>query len=123
MSGRFVPPGSYLQSASQVNVNLYCKAQRRDQSWIASGANITSLTGGLVNWDGSLQPENDPTPSTGYVPNGSYQKTAENVSVALSAYCRRIDGSWQWATLDVTNYTPAQGDIANINGELVVQKK
>jgi len=120
---RFVPQGSYLQSSSQVNVNLYGKAQRRDQSWIASGANITNLSGGLVNLDGSLQPENDPAPSAGYVPNGSYSKTTENVSVALSAYCRKIDGSWQWATLDISRYTPALGDIANINGELVVQNK
>jgi len=120
---RFVPQGSYLQSASQVNVNLYGKAQRRDQSWIATGANITNLSGGLVNLDGSLQPESDPVPNAGYIPNGSYQKTTENVSVALSAYCRKIDGSWQWATLDISKYTPASGDIANINGELVVQKK
>lgn len=119
---RFVPQGSYLQSSAQVNVNLYGKAQRRDQSWIATGANITNLAGGLVNWDGSLQPENDPTPGVGYVPNGSYQRTTEGVSVALSAYCRRRDGSWQWATLDITNYTPDKGDIANIDGELVVQR-
>jgi hypothetical protein len=119
---RFVPQGSYLQSSAQVNTNLYCKAQRRDQSWIASGATITNLTGGLVNLDGSLQPESDPTPATGYVPNGSYKQTVENVAVALSAYCRRRDGSWQWATLDITNYTPALGDIANIDGELMVQR-
>jgi len=120
---RFVPQCSYLQSASQVNVNLYGKAQRRDQSWIATGANITNLSGGLVNLDGSLQPESDPVPNALYIPNCSYQKTTENVSVALSAYCRKIDGSWQWATLDISKYTPASGDIANINGELVVQKK
>lgn len=120
---RYVPQGSYLQSCAQVNVNLYGKAQRRDQSWVAAGANITNLSGGLVNWDGSLQPENDPAPSTGFIPNGSYQKTTESVSSVLSAYCRKIDGSWQWATLDITKYTQGAGDIANINGELVVQKK
>jgi len=120
---RFVPQGSYLQSSSQVNVNLYGKAQRRDQSWIAAGANITNLSGGLVNLDGCLQPENDPVPTTGFIPNGSYQKTTENVSSVLSAYCRKIDGSWQWATLDISKYTPANGDIANINGELMIQKK
>lgn len=120
---RFVPQGSYLQSSSQVNVNLYGKAQRRDQSWIAAGANITNLTGGLVNLDGSLQSENDPTPASGFIPNGSYQKTTESVSSVLSAYCRKIDGSWQWATLDITKYVQGNGDIANINGELIVQKK
>lgn len=119
---RFVPQGSYLQSSTQVNANLYCKAQRRDQSWIASGATITSLTGGLVNWDGSLQPENDTAPGEGYVPNGSYKRSVEGVSVALSAYCRKIDGSWQWSTLDITNYSPSQGDIANINGDLKIQR-
>jgi hypothetical protein len=120
---RFVPQGSYLQSSAQVNVNLYGKSQRRDQSWVASGANITALSGGLVNLDGSLQPENDPLPNSGYIPNGSYQKTTEGLSTVLSAYCRKIDGSWQWATLDITKYLSANGDIANINGELIVQKK
>jgi hypothetical protein len=120
---RFVPQGSYLQSASNVNVHLYAKSQRRDQSWIASGADITGLTGGLVNWDGFLQPENDPLPAEGFVPNGSYRKTTENVSVVLAAYCRRIDGSWQWSTLDITNYMPTNGDIANIDGSLMIQRK
>lgn len=123
MAQPFVPQGSYLQSSTQVNVNLYGRSQRRDQTWIAAGANITNLTGGLVNLDGSLQPENDSLPVSGFIPNGSYQKTTENVSSALSAYCRKVDGSWQWATLDITKYVPGQGDIANINGELVVQKK
>lgn len=123
MAQPFVPQGSYLQSSTQVNVNLYGRSQRRDQTWIAAGANITQLTGGLVNLDGSLQPENDSLPVSGFIPNGSYQKTTENVSSVLSAYCRKVDGSWQWATLDITKYALGQGDIANINGELVVQKK
>jgi hypothetical protein len=41
--------------------------------------------------------------------------------VVLSAYCQKRDGSWQWATLDISKYTPSQGDIANIDGELKVQ--
>ncbi|QDQ26517.1 cyanovirin [Chitinimonas arctica] len=118
---RFVPAGSYQKTASQINVNLYGKSQRRDQSWIAAGANITNLSGGLQNLDGSLQPENDPAPTTGFVPNGSYRQTTENASVVLSAYCQKRDGSWQWATLDITRYVQGSGDIANINGELMIQ--
>ena len=118
---RFVPSGSYQRTATQINTNLYGKAQRRDQSWVASGANITNLSGGLVNLDGSLQAENDATPSAGFVPNGSYKLTTENVSVVLSAYCQKIDGSWQWATLDITRYITGHGDIANIDGDLKIQ--
>ncbi|HAT32548.1 MAG TPA: cyanovirin [Janthinobacterium sp.] len=118
---RFVPAGSYQKTASQINTNLYGKAQRRDQTWVASGFNITNLSGGLVNLDGSLQPENDATPSSGFIPNGSYKLTVESVSSVLSAYCQKRDGSWQWATLDITRYVAGQGDIANIDGELKIQ--
>jgi len=119
---RFIPAGSYQKTASQINSNLYGKARRRDQSWIASGFNISNLSGGLVNWDGALQTETDSLPTTGFVPNGSYQKTTENISVALTAYCQKRDGSWQWASLDITNYKQGDGDIANIDGELKIQK-
>jgi hypothetical protein len=118
---RFIPSGSYQHTSHQVTSTLYGKAQRRDQSWVACGFNISTLTGGLVNLDGYLQPENDPAPTTGFIPNGSYKKTTENISVVLSAYCQKRDGSWQWSTLDISKYTPSQGDIANIDGELKVQ--
>ncbi len=55
------------------------------------------------------------------MPNGSYKQTTENVSVVLSAYCQKIDGSWQWATLDITRYITGHGDIANIDGDLKIQ--
>ncbi|WP_317202466.1 cyanovirin [Janthinobacterium sp.] len=118
---RFVPPGSYQKTATQINANLYAKSERRDQRWIASGANITNLSGGLANLDGSLQAENDAAPSSGFVPNGSYKLTSESISVVLSAYCQKRDGSWQWATLDITSYVAGHGDIANIDGQLEIQ--
>ncbi|MDE8754587.1 cyanovirin [Pectobacterium polaris] len=119
---KFIPNGSYQKTASQINSNLYGKAQRRDQTWIAAGFNITGLSGGLVNWDGALQPENAPLPTAGFVPDGSYKKTTQNIAVTLTAYCQKKDGSWQWSSLDITNHKQGDGDIANIDGILKIQK-
>ncbi|MDR0807510.1 MAG: CVNH domain-containing protein [Enterobacteriaceae bacterium] len=119
---RFVPNGSYQKTASQISSNLYGKSQRRDQTWIASGFNITDLSGGLVNWDGALQPEDASLPATGFIPNGSYQQTTQDISVVLTAYCQKIDRSWQWSSLDISRYKQGDGDIANIDGILKIQK-
>lgn len=119
---RFIPTGSYQRSASNMSSNLYGKSQRRDQTWVASGFNISNLSGGLVNWDGALQPENGPLPAAGFVPEGSYQRTTQNISVVLTAYCQKINGSWQWSALDITHYKPSDGDIANIDGVLKIQR-
>lgn len=121
MSERYVPSGSYQKSAQDISVHLYAKAQKRDQDWIDSGADITHLQGGLVNLDGSLHPENAAEPSSGFVPSGSYERTSRDVDVVLTARCRTRSGDWLWSTLDITRYDPAQGDIANIDGNLTIQ--
>ncbi|GLX91166.1 hypothetical protein Pfra02_37340 [Pseudomonas fragi] len=119
---KFIPEGSYQRTSRQVNSNLYGKSQRIDQTWVASGFNISNLAGGLVNWDGALQPEDNASPATGLVPGGSYKKTTKDISVTLTAYCEKIDRSWHWSALDITNYTPGDGDIANIDGVLKIQR-
>lgn len=51
-----------------------------------------------------------------YLPSGSYKETSRNIKVILSAECKKLDGSWQESTLDLTNLNNA--DIANMNGKL-----
>ncbi|QEL54407.1 cyanovirin [Chromobacterium paludis] len=120
MNNRFVPQGSYLLTANSVSVHLYCESQKRNGQWIPAGFDLTQLNGGLVNLDGSLHVEVDAEPQKGYIPNGSYAQTSRNIKVILSAQCRKMDGSWQWSTLDITGYQQVPGEIVNDNGVLTL---
>jgi len=120
MESRYIPGGSYLETTQKVRVVLTCQAQKRDGSWVHTALEINDLAGGLVNLNGQLMPEHDPEPQKGYVPSGSYKESCKDINVTLHGYCRKIDGSWDWSSLDITHYETYPGQIVNDNGELVV---
>lgn len=123
---RFIPDGSYQKTSQDISVTLYCEAQRLDQSWIASGYPISQLSepnAGLVNRDGYLAPEEGSYPAKGFIPEGSYQKTCRNIRVTLGAQCQKSDKSWHYSALDITGYSSAQGDIANLDGVLKINPR
>lgn len=56
-------------------------------------------------------------------PDGSFTDSCQNVQVRngdLRAQCRTANGGWNWTTLD--DYERCDGDIANLNGELVCRE-
>jgi len=57
-----------------------------------------------------------------YVPldNYSYQKTAQNIKVTLSALCQKTNGKWLESTLDITKLG-WESHVENIDGVLTVQ--
>jgi hypothetical protein len=53
-------------------------------------------------------------------PDGTFTESCQNIQVRngdLRAQCRAVNGSLNWTTLD--DYEQCDGDIANLNGELV----
>lgn len=118
--GKFVPTGSYTKTSKSIKSQLYASSQKRDQSWIPSGldltelaeANVENLDGFLVNQPGSAAPN-------GYVPGGSYTKTSKGEVVILSAQCQKRDQSWQYSTLDITHLAAGK-TLSNIDGVLTV---
>ena len=118
--GQYVPDGSYKKTAKNVKSTLYATAQKRDQSWIPAGLDVTELNSAdVANLDGELVNEGNSGSSNGYVPAGSYKQTSKGVTVILSAECQKRDQSWQYSTLRITDLENA--DIANIDGVLVNQ--
>lgn len=56
-------------------------------------------------------------------PDGSFTDSCQNIQVRsgdLRAQCRTASGGWNWTTLD--DYERCDGDIANLNGELVCRE-
>lgn len=56
-------------------------------------------------------------------PDGSFTDSCQNIQVRngdLRAQCRTANGNWNWTTLD--DYEQCDGDIANLNGELVCRE-
>jgi hypothetical protein len=117
--GNFVPTGSYTKTTKNTTSTLFCQAQKRDQVWIGAGmdltnlpaANVENLDGFLVNHDGGTQ--------NGYVPGGSYTKTARGMQVILAGNAQKRDQSFQWSTLDITSL-PVGKTVSNIDGVLTV---
>lgn len=77
----------------------------------------------LVNWDGYLAPEQGSYPARGFIPEGSYKQTSRNIRVILGAKCQKKDGTWHYSALDITDYSPEQGDIVNMDGVLKICEK
>lgn len=120
----FVPKGSYMETSEHVMTVLHCKATRADQTMVPASYLISELNGefdGLVNWNGQLAPEKDPIPEMGFVPKGSYMNSCDDIHITLMAQCKEKNGDWTWSTLDITDYTPEKGDIANIDGKLIIK--
>jgi len=115
----FVPPGSYTKTTKNISSRLYCQAQKRDQSWIDAGLNLTELSSANVeNLDGFLVNQGGGTNGS-YVPGGSYARTSRGMQVILAGLAQKRDQSWQWSTLDITGLAHGK-TVSNIDGVLTV---
>lgn len=120
MSSPFIPGGSYVQTSTDIESNLYCESQKRDGSWIPAGFNLTDVdSADLANMDGFLVNGNGNPAPNNYIPGGSYLQTSKSPQVILSAQCRKIDGSMQWSTLNITDLDRSK-TVSNIDGVLTV---
>ena len=118
--GVFVPKGSYARTSRNIEVTLHCSAQRINQSWIPAYLDVTALReANIANMDGQLVNEQGSSSSKGYVPGGSYQKTCRDIRVILKAECQKIDQSWVYSSLDITDLDTNK-TLSNINGVLKV---
>lgn len=116
----FIPEGSYTKTSRNIESNLYCQAQKRDQSWICAGYNLTnSHAVNLENLDGFLVNESGEGKQNDYIPGGSYLKTSKGMQTILSAFCQKRDQTWQVSTLDITDLGMGQ-TLSNIDGVLTV---
>lgn len=117
---KFVPTGSYTKTSKDIKVTLYCHAQKRNQSWIPAGYDLTSLTSANIeNLDGFLVNQGGDAHANGYVPGGSYTITSKDMTVIMSAQCQKRDQSWQYSTLDITHLATNK-TLSNIDGVLTV---
>ena len=116
----WIPSGSYQLTSKEIISHLYCESQKRDQSWIPAGYSMPHNGDlNIANIDGHLINELGNAPSDNYVPGGSYTLTTRNRTVILSALCQKIDHSWQWSGLNITNLDRNK-TVSNIDGVLTV---
>ncbi|NMH63912.1 cyanovirin [Shewanella salipaludis] len=116
---QYVPEGSFTRTSRNIKSTLYAQAQKRDQSWIPAGLDITNLNSAEVtNLDGFLVNTGNHGAPSGYVPSGSYTKTSREITVILSAECQKRDQSWQYSTLVISNLENVS--ISNIDGVLTL---
>jgi len=118
--GVFVPKGSYIQTSRNITVTCYCDAQKIDQSWIPAYLDITAYReANIANMDGHLVNEPGKAPAKGYIPGGSYQKTCRDIRVIMKAECQKIDQSWVYSSLDITDLATNK-TLSNTDGVLKV---
>ncbi len=116
----FLPPGSYQLQARNARTTLFCVARKRNGSWIPASLDLTHLDEtNVANEDGHLVNLDGDTGRQGYLPNGSYLQSSTDLRVILSALCQRIDQSWQWSTLDITDLDSA-AILSLVDGVLTV---
>jgi hypothetical protein len=115
----FLPGGSYKTQGRNVRSTLYCLAQKRDGGWVPASldltyldeANVANEDGHLVNLDGDLGQE-------GYLPRGSYLQDTKEWQVILSALCQKSDLTWQWSTIEITDFAYSD-TLSLVDGVLV----
>ncbi|GAB3535747.1 CVNH domain-containing protein [Photobacterium alginatilyticum] len=116
---QYVPEGSFIKTSRNVKSVLYATARKRNQSYVPSALDITELNSAdVANLDGVLVSQTNHGAPSGYVPSGSYKETCRDVRVILSAECKKIDGSWQYSTLELTDISNVS--ISNIDGVLKI---
>lgn len=122
--GGFGPPGSYQNSCTQIrfrNGILNATCQTMSGAWRPASLNVANCArgGDIANNNGRLV---CPPPAPPPVPPGSYLRSCSDAIVGpagtLWAQCRRMDGGWNRASLNLNNCRGTR-DIANINGRLV----
>lgn len=117
------PPGSYRQSCTNINFRngtLSASCRTRSGNWRPSVLNTLTCQPGsdISNQDGSLFCP----PQRGFAPPpGSYLRTCRDAMVGgagnLRAVCRRNNGTWNAAVLNLAACRGAR-DIFNNNGNL-----
>lgn len=99
----FLPAGNYRLQARDIRSTLYCKAQKRDGTWIPASIDLTYLEEtNIANEDGHLVNLEGDAGAKGYLPQGSYLQSSIEHCVILSALCPTTGRSWQWRTLEIT---------------------
>jgi hypothetical protein len=116
--GNFLPGGSYLKSARNIRVTLYCEARTSDGQWVPASLDLTHLEEAKVmNENGVLLNVVGNVPTKGFLPGGPYLESTRSWSVILSALCKTNLKSWQWSALDITNFFDS-ATLSNVNGVL-----
>ena len=119
MNGAFVPAGSYSKTCNNIVVTLHAKAQKIDGSWVPAALNITELqSADIENIDGVLRNVGLGGIPAGFVPEGSYTKTCQDIQVVLTCQAQKLDGSWVPTAFVLTDIA-RPGNLANIDGKLV----
>lgn len=117
----FLPGGSYSLHSRDVRVTLYCKALKRNGTWIPTSLDLTHLEEtNVANEDGHLVNLAGDVGRAGYLPHGPYLETTVDRYVILSALCQRRDLRWQWSTLDISEFDSTRY-ISLLDGVLTVE--
>ncbi|MCC2603775.1 hypothetical protein [Planctobacterium marinum] len=136
-SNQYLPHGSYLLTAKDVEVSINAISTRVDGSHNPNAAVTYPATearhiGDIINENGNLVvgggngSRPNPTNQFGvFVPAGSYQLTSIGIHVTIQALCKKIDGSWvRSVPVRYTAKDAAQlADISNIDGQLTLAEK
>ncbi len=118
--GKYLPKGNYLSTSKEVNINLFCEAKQRNKAWVPASLNITELNkANIANMDGYLINDAGSAPTHDFIPGGSYEITARNMTVILSACCQKNDLTWNWSTLNIT-YLDRNKTVSNKDGNLII---
>src|SRR5262245_39370076 len=102
-----LPSGTYTESCRDMRVDhdrhyLEATCRRLDGRWRETRLNLRDCDRGIVNRDGWLE---CPRQELARLPAGSYQESCRDLSVEnrrLAARCRRKNGQWQDAVIDLS---------------------
>jgi hypothetical protein len=123
-SANYVPPGSYSESCTSIQVNgdvLTASCQDINGAWHATQAYISSCRyGSFANNDGALACGNGGYRFVGRLPYGSWRATCNDASMTdgiLQANCEADNGSWRQTTLNMADCVRPVASNANGNLE------
>jgi hypothetical protein len=116
----FLPAGTYPSHARDVRTTLYCIARKRNGAWIPASLDLTHLEEtNIVNADGHLVNDKGDAGRKGFLPLGEYLESSDSHRVILSALCQKHNESWQWSTIDITNFN-SDTTLSLVDGVLTV---
>lgn len=113
----YKPAGNFYKTAKDLKITLSCDLNPSSGTPISRSMDITNATNlELNNINGDFQNVGNGA-VTGFVPNGSYKQSAENIKVELTCQCETIAGDWKDASFDLTGATSVY--LENMDGNLV----